>query len=182
MAICPPIYPPTPIRAHPSRSYTDATDANATNTRLRANRPTPKHPPTKRLDLKHERTRCSRPSGRPPKPPNMRRQTHADASRRSPTHAAEGVVAVAVVVVRHAVERRADQPATQASRQTSNEQTNHHDQHNKQTNIRRRHRRTILADNNTTLYHGRHRRERYQHEAPGEPSNSQTPANQAARS
>jgi hypothetical protein len=29
---------------------------------------------------------------------------------------------------------------------------------------------------------GRHQRERHQHEAPGKPSNTQTPANQAARS
>jgi hypothetical protein len=30
-----------PTHAHPSRSNADATDANAANTRLRANRPTP---------------------------------------------------------------------------------------------------------------------------------------------
>jgi hypothetical protein len=191
-----------------TRQYTkDGTDADATNTRLRANLPKPKHPPTKRQELKHERTPCSRPSGRPPKPPNMRRHTHAGASRRSPTHAAEGVVTVAVVVVRHAVECRADQPATQASRQTSNEQSNCHNQHNKQTNKRRRRRRLILANNNTTLYRGHtalppaHSPTHPRPSAPtrpaatrtpptqtpptrgsGQTTNTQTPANQAARS
>ncbi len=184
----------------------DATDANAIDTKLRANRPTPKYPPTNRQDLKHERTLCSGPSGRPPKPPNMRRHTHAGASRRSPTHAAEGVVAVAVVVVRHAVERRTDQPAAQASRQASNEQTNHHNQTNKQTKDAAAavsFLRTTTRHNTMDTLHchlpahlpthahprppvpqqrGRHRRERHQHEAPGEPSNTPTPANQAARS
>ncbi len=48
---------------------------------------------------------------------------------------------MAVVVVRRAVPRRADQPPTQASRQSSNELINHHQLHDKPTNKRRRRRR-----------------------------------------
>jgi hypothetical protein len=44
-----PSHPPT--RAHPFHNNADATDADATNARLRGTRPTPKHPPIKRRDL-----------------------------------------------------------------------------------------------------------------------------------
>jgi hypothetical protein len=69
---------------------------------------------------------------------------------------------VAVVVVRRAVPRQADQPVTQASHQNSNEQINRHKPHNKQTSTAAAGV-EILANNNTTPYIGRRQQRANKH-------------------
>jgi hypothetical protein len=149
MATCQhlPTYPPT--RAHPSHNDADATNADATNTRLRATRPTPKHPPIK-WQYK-TRTHALRVSKRTSD--KAARHTPRNTSRRvacSPWPSSSDVPC-------RTGPRQAEQPATQASRQSSDKQINRHKQHHNQTSAASA---VAILTNNKTIPHIGRRQQR----------------------